>query len=483
MRLKIYNTLTRKKETFEPLVEGKVGIYFCGPTVYSEPHLGHARGPIVLDVVRRWLEHEGYQVRLVSNITDVGHLTDDADEGEDKLAKRAKLEKLEPMEIAEKYFWRYFDAMSKLGVRKPDIVPRASGHIPEQIELTQALIDAGHAYEVNGSVYFEVDSWDKYGELSGRDTEDALEGTRVSVRSEKRSSKDFALWKRAEPNHIMRWNSPWGEGFPGWHIECSAMSTKYLGDEFDIHGGGIDLTFPHHECEIAQAKAAGKKFARTWMHWNFITLSGEKMAKSKGHFVTLAELFAEHDPLAVRFHLLSTHYRSLSDFSPESLHGSTQGLKRLQDSYREVLRLLGDEIPADETPEAATPDPLAQYRSRFADAMNDDFNTPQAVATLFDATRDINANLAKSPDTAYLAASKAFYEDLFVEVLGLPADATDGASGHVDTLTGLVSMIAEQRQKARADRDFRTADALRNRLAELGVVLEDTPEGSRWHLN
>jgi cysteinyl-tRNA synthetase len=478
MRLKIYNTLTRKKETFEPLVEGKVGIYFCGPTVYSEPHLGHARGPIVLDVVRRWFEHEGYQVRLVSNITDVGHLTDDADEGEDKLAKRAKLEKLEPMEIAEKYFWRYFDAMSKLGVRKPDIVPRASGHIPEQIELTQALIDAGHAYEVNGSVYFDVDSWDKYGELSGRDTEDALEGTRVSVRSEKRSAKDFALWKRAEPNHIMRWDSPWGEGFPGWHIECSAMSTKYLGDEFDIHGGGIDLTFPHHECEIAQAKAAGKNFARTWMHWNFITLSGEKMAKSKGHFVTLTELFDEHDPLAVRFHLLSTHYRSLSDFSPESLHGSTQGLKRLQDSYREVLRLLGDE-----TPEAATPDPLAQYRRRFADAMNDDFNTPQAVATLFDAARDINANLAKSPDKDYLAAAKAFYEDLFVEVLGLPADSTEGASGHLDTLEGLVSMIAEQRQKARADRDFRTADTLRNRLAELGVILEDTPEGSRWHLN
>jgi len=396
------------------------------------------------------------------------------------------------MEIAEKYFWRYFDALQKLGVRKPDIVPRASGHIPEQIELTQALIDAGHAYEVNGSVYFDVSSWEKYGELSGRDIEDALEGTRVTVRSEKRNPQDFALWKRAEPNHIMRWESPWGEGFPGWHIECSAMSTKYLGDEFDIHGGGIDLTFPHHECEIAQAKAAGKKFARTWMHWNFITLSGEKMAKSKGHFVTLAELFAEHDPLAVRFHLLSTHYRSLSDFSPESLHGSTQGLKRLQDSYREVLRLLGDDVisddvMSDDATAPLTPDPLSGFRQRFAAAMNDDFNTPQAVATLFDAARDINANVnanvAKSPDNAYLAAAKAFYEDLFVEVLGLPADKADGASDRYDTLDGLVGLIAEQRQKARADRDFHTADVLRNRLAELGVVLEDTPEGSRWHLN
>ncbi|MEM6429568.1 MAG: cysteine--tRNA ligase [Deinococcota bacterium] len=475
--LKIYNTLSRQKETFTPLVPGMVGMYSCGPTVYSEPHLGHARGPVVLDVVRRWFEHEGYRVRLVYNITDVGHLTDDGDEGEDKMLKRAKLEKLEPMEVAEKYFWKYFDNLAKLQVRRPDIVPRASGHIPEQIELTQALLDAGHAYEVNGSVYFDVSSWPDYGELSGRNTDDALEGTRVEVRSEKRNPQDFALWKRAEPNHIMRWNSPWGEGFPGWHIECSAMSTKYLGDEFDIHGGGLDLTFPHHECEIAQAKAAGKGFARYWIHWNFITLSGEKMAKSKGHFVTLEELLTQNDPQAVRFHLLNTHYRTPSDFSPESLQASAQGLKRIQESQREVSRLL-----AGETPDLPEQDPLARFRERFQEGMNDDFNTPQAIAALFDGTREINAHINTQPEASFLAAAQAFYKDLLDNVLGLPLTA-DGPSHSKDTLDGLVGMIAEQRQKARLARDFRTADGLRKRLAELGVTLEDTADGSRWKLN
>ncbi|MDZ7702905.1 MAG: cysteine--tRNA ligase [Trueperaceae bacterium] len=476
MSLQLYNTMTRQKAPFQPVSEGRAGIYFCGPTVYSEPHLGHARGPIVFDVLRRWLEHQHYTVRLVSNITDVGHLTDDADEGEDKLVKRAKLEQLEPMEIAEKYFWAYFDAMGKLGVRRPSIVPRASGHITEQIEMTQALVERGLAYESNGNVYFDVSAWDDYGELSGRDPDDLEEGTRVEVRGDKDDPRDFALWKRAEGGHIMRWPSPWGEGYPGWHIECSVMSTKYLGDEFDIHGGGLDLIFPHHECEIAQAKGAGKAFARVWMHWNMMTLEGKKMAKSAGHFVTLRELFGEHDPLVVRFHLLGAHYRSVSDFSDESLRGSSQGLKRIQESYREVKKRLGD----DETQSEQGDDPFAEYRERFTDALNDDLNTPQAIAALFDATRALNSELEKTPGTDYLRAAKAFYDDLASDVLGILGEAKAQSDTDLSTVDGLVSLVAEQRQEARARRDFSTADEIRDRLAELGIALEDTAEGSRW---
>lgn len=476
MALTFYNTLTRRKEPFEPVTPGRVGIYVCGPTVYSDPHLGHARGPIVFDILRRWLEHQGYQVRLVTNVTDVGHLTDEGDDGEDKLVKRAKLERLEPMEIAEKYFWAYFDAMAKLNVRRPDIVPRASGHIIEQLELTKTLIDQGLAYERSGSVYFDVSAFEDYGVLSGRNPDDLLEGTRVSVRGDKDDPRDFALWKRAEPEHIMRWPSPWGEGYPGWHVECSVMSTKYLGDEFDIHGGGLDLIFPHHECEIAQARGAGKPFARTWLHWNMLTLGGEKMAKSKGHFVTLEALFAAHDPLAVRFHLLSSHYRSISDFSDESLHASSQGLKRLLDSYRDVVR-------RDQASQPPQKDPFGAYRERFEAAMNDDLNTPQALATLFDASRDINTALAKSPDPDYLAAAKRFLDDTLGQVLGLfPDEAEEHGTADLEMLDGLLELISEERQAARVRRDFSRADTIRARLSELGVTLEDTPEGTRWKL-
>ena len=471
--MQLYNTLSRQKELFKPVTEGYVGIYFCGPTVYSEPHLGHARGPIIFDVLKRWLQFSGYKVRLVSNITDVGHLTDDADDGEDKLLKRAKLEQLEPMEIAEKYFWAYFDAMAKLGVRRPDIVPRATGHIGEQIELTAQLIENNLAYEVNGSVYFDVSKWQDYGELSGRDPDDLLEGARVEVRSEKDDPRDFALWKRAEQNHIMRWNSPWGEGFPGWHLECSVMSTKYLGNEFDIHGGGLDLIFPHHECEVAQAKAAGKAFARYWLHWNFITLSGEKMSKSKGHFKTLAELFSEYDPTVIRFNLLSSHYRSVSDFSSEGLHASAQGMKRIRESYSEVLRLLEKFEVKD--------DPFDAYRGRFAEAMNDDLNTPQAVAVIFDVVREVNAKLTEKPSQNYISAAKAFYEDYAGEILGVLGTAAEASKGtSVDVLDGLIGLINEQREAARLRRDFKNSDAIRKRLNELGIVLEDTAEGTRW---
>ena len=475
--MQLYNTLSRQKEVFKPVTEGYVGMYFCGPTVYSEPHLGHARGPIVFDVLKRWLQFSDYKVRLVSNITDVGHLTDDADDGEDKLLKRAKLEQLEPMEIAEKYFWAYFDAMNKLGVKRPDIVPRATGHIGEQIELTSQLIENGLAYEVNGSVYFDVSKWQDYGELSGRDPEDLLEGARVEVRSEKDDPRDFALWKRAEPSHIMRWNSPWGEGFPGWHLECSVMSTKYLGNEFDIHGGGLDLIFPHHECEIAQAKAAGKSFARYWMHWNFITLSGEKMSKSKGHFKTLEELFSEYDPIVIRFNLLGSHYRSISDFSSEGLHASAQGLKRIRESYSEVLRLIEEHSEGKGTT-------FNPYRERFAEAMNDDLNTPQAVAVIFDVVREVNAKLAKKPNQDYLSAAKVFYEDYAGEILGVLGEAEETSKGaDMDMLDGLISLVNKQREEARLRRDFKNSDAIRESLNELGIVLEDTAEGTRWKVN
>lgn len=470
--MQLYNTLTRQKETFTPLSEGHVGIYVCGPTVYSEPHIGNARGPVFFDVVRRWFARKGYRVRYVSNITDVGHLTDDADEGEDKLAKRARLEQLEPMEIAEKYFWRYFDAMAALGVRRPDIIPRASGHITEQLTMTQTLLENGLAYERSGNVYFDVSAWDDYGALSGRKPDDQQEGTRVEVRSDKDDPRDFALWKRAEAGHIMRWPSPWGEGFPGWHLECSVMSTKYLGDTFDIHGGGLDLIFPHHECEIAQAKGAGKGFANYWLHWNFLTFGGEKMAKSKGA-LALSELLAEHGGTALRFHLLGAHYRSVSDFSDESLYASKQGLKRLQETYAELSRRVDAEV------EAQAKDPFAAYRERFAAALNDDFNTPQGIAVLFDSSREINAKLGRA-EPAYVAAAKAFFDDLAGEVLGILGTPSQTVQDDTALLDGLVELVSAQRQEARTRRDFATSDAIRDRLAELGLVLEDTPGGVRW---
>lgn len=470
MPLTLYDSLSRQKKVFEPVVPGRAGVYFCGPTVYSEPHLGHARGPVVFDVLRRWLEHQGLVVRLVMNVTDVGHLTDDGDAGEDKLAKRAALERLEPMEVAEKYFWAYFDAMARLGVRRPSVVPRATGHIGEQIALTEALLARGLAYERSGSVYFDVSGWADYGELSGRDPSTQVEGTRVDVRSDKRDPRDFALWKRAEPEHLMRWASPWGEGFPGWHLECSVMSTKYLGDEFDIHGGGLDLIFPHHECELAQARAAGKPFARLWMHWNMLTLGGEKMAKSKGHVVELAALFNTHDPMAVRFHLLRSHYRSVSDFAADALAASGQGLQRLRAAYQRWRR-----VPAE--PDATV---WSEARARFAAAMNDDLHTPEAIAVLFEVAREGNRSLERGEFAATAAAADLF-DALLVGVLGVRLDAVDArTSDEALLLAGVTELLLEQRLAARVRRDYSSADALRERLAELGISVEDTAAGSRW---
>lgn len=480
MPLQIYNTMARAKQTFVPATPGYVGIYVCGPTVYSDPHLGHARGPIVYDVLRRWLRHQGYRVRFVSNITDVGHLTDDADEGEDKILRRARLERLEPMEIAEKYMWSYFDELQALNVLRPDITPRAAGHIPEQIELTEALLKRGHAYVANGSVYFRVRSWPEFGKLSNRDIEDQEAGARVEVREEKEDPRDFALWKRAEPEHIMRWNSPWGVGFPGWHIECSAMSLKYLGDGFDIHAGGVDLQFPHHEAEIAQAEAAGHTFARYWMHHYHVLLNGQKMSKSTGNLITLAELRARYEPMYIRFYLLGSHYRSVLDFTDEGLEAAKNGYLRLLNAYREIRRLLHHAPPGRHSglERAAT-----TLRQTFAEALDDDLNTAQAIAAFFNFVTDLNKALAERPGRESLLEAERVFAELGEGVLGLfPARVLENQLGGA-LLEGLVSLLLEIREEARKNRNFALSDRIRDRLIELGVVVEDTREGPKWKVS
>ncbi|WP_287417384.1 cysteine--tRNA ligase [Oceanithermus sp.] len=475
----LYDTMQRKKVEFVPATPGHVGIYVCGPTVYSDAHLGHGRAAVVYDVLRRWLLHEGYRVRFVSNVTDVGHLTDDADEGEDKIAKRAKLEKLEPMEVADKYFWRYFEDTDALNVAKPSITPRASGHIIEQIELTKELLERGYAYEVNGSVYFRAAKWPDYGKLSGRRLEDQQAGARVEVRGEKEDPRDWALWKRAEPGHLMRWPSPWGEGYPGWHIECSAMSLKYLGEGFDIHAGGIDLQFPHHECEIAQAEAAGYTFARYWMHHNHVLLNGEKMAKSTGNFITLRELLERHEPMVVRFYLLQSHYRSVLDLTDAGLEAAGRAYYRLLEAYRSLRSSLGR---VREGTLAALEEAIDRLEAAFAEAMNDDLGTPEALAALFSFLPELNKALAAAQGRASLERALETLERLGEGVLGLfPARVLE-ARLEGPLLEGLIELLLEQREAARSRRDFPAADAIRARLGELGVVVEDTPHGTKWRL-
>ncbi|WP_027481879.1 cysteine--tRNA ligase [Deinococcus pimensis] len=479
MDIHLYDTKQRQKVRFEPAVPGKVGMYLCGPTVYSDAHLGHAKKEVAFDVVRRYLTHAGFEVRYVSNVTDVGHLVDDADDGEDKIARRAALEKLEPMEIADKYFWSFVDDMGRLNVLRPSINPRATGHIPEQIRLIEELIAAGHAYESNGSVYFDVRSWPRYGELSGRRLDDQEVGTREDVRDEKRDPRDFALWKRAERGHLMRWESPWGEGFPGWHIECSAMSLKYLGENFDIHGGGMDLEFPHHEAEIAQAEAAGHGFARYWMHNNMLTIGGEKMSKSKGNFTTLRELFERVDPMVVRFLLVSSHYRSVTEMNEDAFESARNGYARLRDAYREVERRLVD------APDVQNPDLTARIDAHvraFEEAMSDDFNTPRAVAALFDLTRDVNAALAGDVGRAALTRARDAYRELGGNVLGLFAEsgAAGAAQDEGELVDALMELVLEARRHYRLQKQWKEADALRERLTAAGVTIEDTPTGTRW---
>jgi cysteinyl-tRNA synthetase len=490
MDLRIYNSLTREKQGFVPLEEGNVGIYVCGPTVHGEAHIGHAKSYVSFDVVVRYLRYLGYKVRYVQNITDVGHLTDDADEGEDKILRKATLERLEPMELAEKYTRSYFEDMDALRIIRPDISPRASGHIPEQIELVKTLLQKGHAYEVDGSVYFSIESFSEYGNLSGRKVEELLEAVRITHNPDKRHAADFALWKKAEPGHILRWPSPWGWGYPGWHVECSAMSKRYLGETADIHGGGLENQFPHHESEIAQSEAAtGKPFVRYWMHNNMVTVDGIKMGKSLGNFITLKQAFnGEHprlsqayDPLTIRFFVLSSHYRSPLDFSDQALQAAARGLARLHESVRRVRERTTDSPEGPVDPQVTQQ--LQEHQARFLEAMNDDFNTPIAISILFDVSKESNTLLENtSTSRGTLLAYDEFYREFGDTILGLvPEDL--GIGDRAGLVDDLVHILIEMRAQARADKDWTRADLIRDRLVEAGIVLEDGSEETRWRLD
>ncbi len=488
MALYIYNSLTRQKEEFTSFHPNQVGIYVCGPTVYGPAHIGHAKSYVAFDVVVRYLRFSGYKVRYVQNITDVGHLTDDADEGEDKIVRKARFDRVHPMELVEHYTRDYLEDMDALNVLRPDIAPHASGHIPEQIAQIEQLIAAGHAYAVNGSVYFDVESDPDYGKLSGRRVEEQEEGARVAVNPEKRNPADFALWKRAEPSHILQWPSPWGMGYPGWHIECSAMSTKYLGQPFDIHGGGLENKFPHHEAEIAQAEGAtgGVPFVRYWMHNNMVTVNGVKMGKSLGNFTTLKDAFVQVEPLAVRFFLLGTHYRSSTDFSAGALEAAQKGYSRLLGALRTTRQKLRTTTETG-TASATVMTLLEGVRSRFQAALDDDFNTAAALAELFDLGRETNSllNAPTAPNRATLLAIEQTYANLAGEVLGLLPKDDDAAGDQQALLTvvgGLVEYLIELRRQARQNKQWAQADAIRNRLSALGVTLEDGPQETTWRL-
>lgn len=477
MTLRIYNSLTRAKEEFVPLHEGRVTMYVCGPTVYNDAHLGHGKTYVNFDTIVRYLRYLGYHVLYVQNITDVGHLLDS---GEDRMLRGAAREHVHPMQLAEQYTYRYFRDMDRLNVLRPDISPRASGHIPEMIAWIQKLIDTGHAYEVNGSVYFDVRSFPGYGKLSGRKVEDAVSGTRVQTLEEKRDPADFALWKRAEPEHIMRWNSPWGEGFPGWHIECTAMSSKYLGLPFDIHGGGIDNMFPHHECEIAQAEAAtGLPFARYWLHNGMLMISGEEMHKSAGNFVTLAQALDQWEPMVIRTFVLQGHYRSPLDLTQDALQAAQRGWTRLIEALKAVRRRLPTAPQGEQSSELAAR--LESARQAFEESMNDDLNTAGALAAMFELTRDVNTALngATALNRGELAAIDDLYSRLLGDVLGiLPAQIESEV--RADLVDGLIRLLIDTRASLRQARQFALADAIRDGLQALGISLRDSPEGTSW---
>jgi len=488
MTLKIYNTLTKKKEVFTPFEEGRVGIYVCGPTVYDHPHIGHAKSYVSFDVIVRYLRYLDYKVRYVQNITDVGHLTDNADEGEDKIEKRAKLEQVEPMELVEKYMKSYYDDMDKLNNKRPDISPRATGHIPEQIDLVKKLIDKGFAYESNQSVYFDVSKFKDYGKLSGRKLEEQESGARVEINPEKRHPADFALWKKAEPGHIMKWNSPWGVGFPGWHLECSVMSMKYLGETFDIHGGGVENVFPHHECEVAQSEAANElPFARYWMHNNMVTVNGQKMGKSLGNFVTLKDAFKKYSPLTIRFFVLSTHYSSPIDYGEEALDAAYKGIERLHNTIRnlrEKLESSSGDVSGDEEVELWKAK-LEKYKHAFEDAMNEDFNTAGAIAVLFNLSKEVNnlLNSGKEISKSVLSGIDSFYMAYGGDVLGIiPEKAVQYERDKDDIKLGenLIKALIDTRDELRASKNWELADKIRSRLDELGIIIEDKKEKVVW---
>ena len=487
--LSVYNSLSGKKEIFTPITENYVGMYVCGPTVYSNVHLGNCRTFISFDLIYRYLKHLGYKVRYVRNITDAGHLENDADEGEDRIAKKARIEQIEPMEVVQRYTVDFHQTLEKLNNLPPSIEPTATGHIIEQIEIIKGIIEAGYAYEVNESVYFDVLKFNEknhYGKLSGRKIEDLIHNTRsLDGQSDKRNPQDFALWKKAEPQHIMRWPSPWGDGFPGWHLECTAMSTKYLGEQFDIHGGGMDLKFPHHECEIAQAEAINKTSpVNYWLHANMLTLNGKKMAKSTGNNILPDEMFSGNNdifskpfsPAVTRFFLLQAHYRSIVDLSEDALLASEKGFQRLT----EGIHLLDKLVAANETKGFD----LKLWTDKCYQAMNDDFNSPLLIAQLFDAVKFINsvqngsATIA-AKDLAFLKDKmKAFTED----VLGLSFNSNQTEDKVSTALEGTVNLLVEMRKKARDNKDFATSDAIRDQLLALGIQLKDGKDGTSFSL-
>ncbi len=487
-KLSVYNTLTRTKELFEPLHPPHVGMYVCGPTVYGDGHLGHARPAITFDLLFRYLNHIGYKVRYVRNITDVGHLENDADEGEDKIAKKARLEELEPMEVVQYYTVRYHKAMDALNVLRPSIEPHASGHIIEQIETIKEILKNGYAYESNGSVYFDVEKYNKdynYGILSHRNIEEMLNTTReLDGQEEKKSKVDFALWKKAAPEHIMRWPSPWSEGFPGWHLECSAMSMKYLGSEFDIHGGGLDLMFPHHECEIAQNTAVEKhQVVKYWMHNNMLTIGGQKMSKSLGNFITLDEFFTgshklldqAYSPMTIRFFLLQAHYRSTVDFSNEALQASEKGLSRLLDAYNKISK-----IPLSETSNINIKD----LRQKCYDALNDDLNSAMVIAQLFEASTTINSAVAGNLTLTKedVAELKNLFDTFLFNILGILDSSACTNDTNQEAFAKAVDMLLDIRQKAKENKDWATSDHIRNELAKAGFEIKDGKDGAEWKL-
>ncbi len=485
-KLQIYNTLTKRKEYFKPIVKKHVGMYVCGPTVYGDPHLGHARPSITFDVVFRYLKHANYDVRYVRNITDAGHLENDADHGEDKISKKARLEQLEPMEVVQYYTINYHKAMQALNCQSPSIEPRATGHIIEQIEMVKKILNTGFAYEVNGSVYLDVNEYNlkyPYGILSGRNLDDTLEGTReLDRQSEKRNAVDFAIWKKAMPEHIMRWPSPWGEGFPGWHMECSAMSEKYLGKTFDIHGGGMDLMFPHHEAEIAQSNACNNCMpANYWMHNNMITIDGKKMGKSLGNFITLDEFFngshpkleRSYSPMTIRFFILQAHYRSTLDFSNQALQAASKGLSKLMQATKSLDSL----IPAKNSDHD-----IDTLQRNCYSAMDDDFNTPILIAHLFEGVKIINSiKSGKKNITADdLKNLKSIFHIFVIDILGLTSEKE---SGNTEFANKIMELILKLRNNAKSNKDYVTADFIRDELNKLNIQIKDGEKSSTWENN
>lgn len=465
--LKVYNTISREKEEFIPLHGKNVGMYVCGPTVYGYPHLGHAKSYISFDTIYRYLKYSGYNVKYVQNITDVGHLVGDADEGESKIEKQAKIEQIDPYQIAYKYEKIYFDCMDKLNVLRPDVSCRATGHIIEIIDMVQTLVDKGYAYVTKeNNVYFEIDKFKDYGKLSRRNIDETVSGERIEVASDKKRPEDFALWKAADKTHLMKWPSPWGEGYPGWHIECSVMSKKYLGDTFDIHGGGMDNIFPHHECETAQSECAnGVPFVKYFIHNNLVTVNGQKMGKSLGNFITLPDLFKKFDPVIVRFFTLLSHYRRPTDFDDEKLAEAKKNYEGVVKSLSKAIKGASDEYTKDEE--------IEEIKNKFIEAMDDDFNTSLAISYVYEISKLAN----KTDDANKLRGIVNFFEEVVEPILGISFKEESASDSKDDEL---INLIIELRKQARDEKRYDLSDQIRDKLSDIGITLKDSREGTTY---